>query len=154
MGMAKLKEKSIFNLSKILNFILIVIIVLFVGTVVFFIFRLNSNAKTALRDAKNVLLAIYTTDIEMYGENSCVYDPLSRDGLQDGVEESVARLMSPPGDYSITAYSYKKHEVTGLEYRWGRYIVTYSKKGENIKWDVDYLLNVYKYDENNVKLDD
>ena len=152
--MSKKNEKSIFNLSKILNFILIVAVALIVGTVVFFIFRLNSHAKMALRDAKNVVLALYTTDIEYYSKDKSVYDPLSRDGLEDGVEEAVETLMEPMGEYSITSYDYKKHEVTGLEYRWGRYLVSYYKKGDKIKWDVDYMLSVYTYDENKVKIDE
>ena len=145
--MAKKNEKSILNLSKILNFILIVAVVLIIGTVVFFLVHLGVNAKKALRDAKNVVIALSTTDIEMYAKDKSVYDPLAKDGLEDGVEEAVEKLMSPMGDYSITSYSYKRHEITGLDYRWGRYIVTYKKKGDAIRWDVDYLLHIYSFDE-------
>ncbi len=145
MVIAKEKEKSKINVSKIVMIILIAVIALVVGAAVFLAFRTYSRAKDALRDAKNIVLALYTTDIEKYGSGGCVYDATARDGLSDGVEESVERLMDPKGTYAITSYSYKKHEVTGLSYRWDNYLVTYVKNGDSVTWDVDYLFNVYNY---------
>ena len=53
----------------------------------------------------------------------------------------------------IVIYSKSEHELTGMTYRKGHYIVMFSKDGDNIRWDVDYLLNVYDYNEFDVKLE-
>lgn len=86
----------------------------------------------------------------MYAKKLSVYNPNNPNNLEEGVEELVNQIYTPSGTYKITSYSTKKHEVTGLVYEKGNYVVTYEKIGDTIYWDVDYRLNVYHYDDESV----
>ena len=147
------KEKSIFNWRKIFIGFCIVIAALAIGAAVFFVFKLHVDAKAALRDAKNVRMALRSADIEMYAKNMTIYNPQRKNGIEAGVKEKVEQIFAPEGTYTINSYNKKEHELTGLTYRKGHYIVTFNKSGDKIRWKVDYLFNVYTYDEFDVKLE-
>ncbi|MCR5213428.1 MAG: hypothetical protein K6E10_03360 [Eubacterium sp.] len=147
------QDKSKLAFGKVAKIILIVIIALILGAAIFTFFKIRVDAKAALRDAKNVRMALRSADIEMYGMSKTIYNPSRKNGLEEGVKEKVEKLFVPEGRYSITAYDAKEHELTGLTYRKDNYIVYFSKNGENIKWEVNYIFNVYTYDESDVITD-
>lgn len=48
----------------------------------------------------------------------------------------------------LLSYNRKNRQVTGFVYTQGTYRVTYScDKDAREHWDVDYIFNVYKFDE-------
>ena len=147
------KEKSIFNVKKIFIGFCIVIAALIVGAAVFFVSKIYIDGKSTLREAKNVRMALRSADIEMYANNMTIYNPQRKNGVEAGVKEKVEQFFVPEGSYAITSYNKSKHELTGLTYRKGHYIVTFNKSGDNIRWKVDYLFNIYTYDEFDVKLE-
>lgn len=140
------------NIAGIIRIVLIVIAALLLCLGVFFFFKIRIEAKQTLREAKNVRMALRTTDIEMYAHESCIYDPTKPYGLAEGVKDKVDALMEPEGRYMITAYNYKKHELTGLTYRKGHCYVVFSKEGDSISWDVTYMMRVYHFDEEDTKI--
>lgn len=140
------------NLAAVLRVALIVIAVVLLCLGTFFFFKIRIEAKNTLREAKNVRMALRTTDIEMYAHETSVYDPTKVNGLADGVKEKVDSLMEPEGRYAITSYSFKKHEVTGMTYRKGNYYVVFTKEGDGITWDVTYLMHIYHFDEEDTKI--
>ena len=87
------------NLGKVIKFILIAVGLFIIGIAVFMFFRIRSNAKDALRDAKNVYLALYTTDIEYYAQGKTIYDHSKPDGMAEGVKEKVEMLADSDGKY-------------------------------------------------------
>ena len=145
------KDRKI-SIAGVARIALIVIGVAIIGLAVFFFFKIRIESKNALREAKNVRMALRTTDIEMYARESCVYDPTNVNGLADGVKDKVDALMQPEGKYAITSYSYKRHEMTGMTYRKGHYYVVFSKEGDGISWDVTYLMRIYHFDEEDTKI--
>lgn len=148
------KEKSIFNVKKIVKVFCIIFAVLVVGAVVVFAVKLQIDGRNALREAKNVRLALRSADIEMYAKSMSIYNPQRKNGIEAGVKGKVEQIYAPEGTYAITSYDKSKHELTGMTYRKGHYIVTFVKTDERIIWDVDYLLNIYTYDDFDVKLED
>lgn len=132
------------NLGKAIKFILIAAGLFVIGIAVFTFFKVHSNAKNALRDAKNVYLALYTTDIEYYAQGKTIYDHSQADGLAEGVKEKVKRLADSDGAYIITSYSKRNREITGMQYRSGHYLVTFTKKDGREIWTVDYSLRIYR----------
>ena len=136
--------KDRINLGKAIKFILIAVGIFIIGIGVFMFFRIRANAKTALREAKNVYLALYTTDIEYYAQGKSIYDHSKPDGIADGVKEVVNRLADADGKYIITSYNVRKREVTGLQYRSGHYLVTFTKKDGEEVWTVDYSMRLYR----------
>lgn len=148
------KEKSIFNVKKIFKVFCIIVAVLVIGAVVVFAVKLQIDGRDALREAKNVRLALRSADIEMYAKSMSIYNPQRKNGIEAGVKGKVEQIYTPEGTYAITSYDKSKHELTGMTYRKGHYIVTFVKTDERIVWDVDYLLNIYRYDDFDVKLED
>ena len=144
--MSKEQEKSAIKWGKIFKFFIIIVAALIIGMVVFFAFKIHIDAKAALRDAKNIRLALRTADIEMYAKDKTVYNPSAADGIEVGVKAKVEQIVQSEGRYRITNYSYRTHEVTGMIYERGDYRVTFIKDGDNIYWDVDYIFNVYHFD--------
>ena len=139
-----------FTLGSVLRIILIVFVVLFVGTCLFLIAKIRIDADSALRNAKNIRMSLRSADIEMYAQGKTIYNPSKKNGLEDGVKEKVEQFAEAKGTYTITSYNMKEHELTGMTYRQGNYVVYFSKNGENITWDVNFLMNVYHFDESDV----
>ena len=74
-----------------LKFALILAVLVFVLLAGFFVFKVHSEGRMALREAKNIRLALATADIEMYGRGKTIYSPEMHDGLEEGVMEAVER---------------------------------------------------------------
>ena len=148
-------EQDIASLAvrKLGKILLIVLIGLIVGAAVFTFFKIRVDAKAALRDAKNVRMALRSVDVEMYAISKSIYNPLEKNGLEEGVKEKADRIYAADGNYSITSYDNNHHELTGMTYRTGNFVVYFSKTGDNIRWNVNYILNVYTYDESDVIVD-
>ena len=147
------KEQNRVTVTKIAKVILIVLVAFIVCGTVFCAFKLQIDGRSALREAKNIRLALRTADIEMYAKGQTIFNVSRKNGLEAGVQEKVEQIVVPEGRYSITSYDKKSHEMTGMTYRVGHYIVMFKKDGENIKWDVDYVMNIYEYSEFDVKLE-
>ncbi len=147
------QERARLSVEKVAKVLLIILIAFIVGAAVFTFFKIRVDAKATLRDAKNVRMALRSADIEMYAKSKTIYNPLKKNGLEVGVKEKVEQYITPDGIYSITSYDYSKHELTGMTYRDGHYVVYFSKNADKIKWEVNYIMNVYTYDESDVIVD-
>ncbi len=141
------QEKSKINIAFIARIILVLLLALIVGLSVFTFIRIRIGAKDALREAKNVRMSLRSADIEMYASGKSVYNPARRNGIEAGAKEKAEQIFIPIGEYRITSYDSKKHELTGLEYEVGNYVVTFGKDGDAVSWDVDFVLRVYSYDD-------
>ena len=141
------------RLHRILKIVGIILAALIIGAVVFTVFKIKSDAKEVLREAKNTRMALRSADIEMYAKGKSVFNPSNVNGIEDGVDTLVERIFTPGGEYCITGYDPVKHEITGMTYEKGHYFVTFQLKGEAIYWDVDYRLNVYHFDDDDVIVD-
>ena len=141
------QEKSRLSTILILKVILFSVIALVIGTCLVFFVKLKIDGRRALRHAKNVRLSLSSADIEMYGKGKCVYNPLNDNGLEEGAAEKAASIYEPDGEYTITSYDYEKHEITGMTYEEGDYLVTFWNDADGITWLVDYNLNIYTYEE-------
>lgn len=147
------EELSRLRIIKFAKVLLIVVVALILGVAIFTFFRIRVNAKRALREAKDIRMALRSADIEMYAESKSIYNPERKNGIEDTVEEKVNSLVEVDGQYRITSYSKKNHELTGMTYRKGDYFVTFKKSGDNLEWKVDYLFNVYIFYEDDVAVD-
>ncbi len=139
--------------QKILKIVGIILAALVIGAVIFTVFKIRSDAKEVLREAKNTRMALRSADIEMYAKGKSVFNPSNLNGIEDGVDTLVERIFTPGGEYCITGYDPVKHEITGMTYEKGHYFVTFQLKGEAIYWDVDYRFNVYHFDDDDVIVD-
>ncbi len=141
------EEQSRQRIHKLFKIIGIILAALIIGAAVFFVFKLKSDAKAVLREAKNTRMALRSADIEMYARGKSVFNPSNTNGIEDGVTGVVNQIYTPEGVYKITGYNAKRHEITGMTYEKGHFLVTFQMKGEAIYWDVDYRMNVYHFDD-------
>ena len=148
--MRKQEEESFFKWGKILKIAGIILAALIIGAAVFFVFKVRSNAKEALREAKNTRVALLSADIEMYAQKKSIFNPANENGIEDGVEGRVDQIYKPGGTYKITGYDPSTHELTGMIYVKGNYVVTFELRGGAKYWDVDYRMNVYHYDDDDI----
>ena len=138
------------SIRKVAKWIAIVWRTVIVGASVFMFFKIRANAKAALREAKNIRVALRSADIEMYGEKKTIYNPYKPYGLEDGTVEKDNELIDVKGIYRITSYDNKLHELTGMTYTKDGYFVTFTKANGKVKWTVDYRMNVYTFDDDDV----
>ena len=132
---------------KAFKILLVVVLATFVVLSIYMVWRVRRNADKVLREAKNVRMALSSADVEMYASGKTIYNPHSKNGLEDGVKEKVDSLVESKGTYSVTSYNSTEHELTGMTYREGNYIVYFSRNGDDISWNVNMIINVYHYDE-------
>ena len=137
-------------MHKLFKIIGITVAALIIGAAVFFVFKLQADAKAVLREAKNTRMALQSADIEMYAKGKSVFNPSNENGIENGVTGLVNQIYKPEGTYRSTGYDAKRHEVTGMTYENGHFLVTYQLKGDAIYWDVDYRMNVYHYDDDDI----
>jgi hypothetical protein len=139
--------KSKFNIVNTVKIILIAIGILMIITALAAFIKLKAGARVALRDAKDVQMALETRDVEMYASGKTIYNPQKAYGIEDGVKEKVEEIAFVEGKYYVTSYNLASREITGFKYRVGNYVVYYNKSNDKVKWDVDYILRVYTFED-------
>ncbi len=65
MGLGGTMDLARLSLGKVAKIIAIIVVILIVGVAAFFVFKIRINAKTALREAKNIRVALRSADIEI-----------------------------------------------------------------------------------------
>ncbi|MBR3306841.1 MAG: hypothetical protein IKI75_06275 [Lachnospiraceae bacterium] len=133
------------SMDFVFRFLLIVAVVALLVTAAFYVFHVHSRARFALREAKNVRLALATADIEMYPTGGCIYAPEKRNGLADGVMEKVKRYAGVSEGVTLLDYDKKNREILRFTYRTENYLVSYDHEGEDGGWRVDLLTRIFVY---------
>ncbi len=140
------KGKTRALIQKMLKIFLIAFGILVVAAIAFTFFKIDTDGRHALREAKNVKLALRTIDIEYYGKGSTVYNPESMNGLSPGVIEEVRKLMpSSEGEVTILSYDKKKREITGLLYITGHYQIIYLEDKDKTEWSINYMWQIANF---------
>ena len=141
------RKESGISFGRILKILLIIMGVLIICTAVFFWFYIHKNAKLALRDAKNVYMALNSVEIEYYAQGKSIYDPKKYNGLADGVLKKVQDLVENEGTFRILSYDEKSHQILVLQYRLGYYQINYDDSPTETVWEVNYMFNVYRFED-------
>jgi hypothetical protein len=133
--------------SRLLKRVLLVaVILLIIGVPVFFWFRLKTEGRLALREAKNIKLAFETLSVEYYGLGLSIYDSSSASGLTAGVKERLSSAVDADFEVLATGYNSSTRTITAFDYTNQNYMVRYSydeEKGDT--WKVYYKYLVYDY---------
>ena len=126
--------------------IMIAVMLLMVGFGTFYMVRMFAGGRVALREAKNIRLAMVSADIEAYGVGRSIYAPERAEGLSPGTHDKIAYLTDINGELRLTDYKKSEHLITGFTYKKSRYLVTFfvDEQGEE-NWKVDYLLPIMDY---------
>lgn len=132
--------------NRIRTVVILLLAALVIGGAAFTYFHITTEARMALREGKNVKLALDMLDIEYYGENTSVYDPAGQDGLKSGVEERVYGIAEQSGRMEILSYDRAEHKILYMVYETGPYRVLYQYDAtDGDRWKVEYLITIFDY---------
>lgn len=146
MEYSTLDEYSKIRKRKVRNAIIIFIIVIILAAVCFSGFKISYGGHFALREAKNIKLALQTLDVEYYGVKKSVYNPYKENGLEDGVKKRLSEAVtSEDFKVQIIKYDIKAREVKEFEYESGVYRVTYRCDDNIEKWKIDFCVTIQQY---------
>ena len=125
--------------------IICIVVIAIACAVAFTLFRIHSQGRFALREGKNIRLALITTDIELYPAGATIYAPERAGGLAPGVLDNVKKFADVNGIVNLISYDRTKREIRQLTYNTGRYLVTFTSDGTKEYWTVDYLWKILDY---------
>ena len=119
-------------------------LVILLGIAVYSYASLSAASKQALREAKDVRMAMKLAAIESYADSVSFYMPTASDGLQEGAADKIKRLSKREGTVTLTAWDSKKNDPLSFTYRIGHYVVYFAKDTETDedRWEVYYNLRV------------
>lgn len=128
---------------RIRNIFLIIFFILVICAVAFISFKINTETKTALREAKNVKLAFDMLTVEYYGRGKYIYDPTKPGGMAQSVYERICEISDTTPYIRITGYDIKKREVTEFVYENNGYRVMYYEDGDvGERWSIDKIVHL------------
>lgn len=136
------RAKQIFRAVK--NILLIILIIIVIIVPAFIYFKLSTEARMALREAKNVKLTIEMLDVTYYAKGTTVYAPEMKYGLRNGVAGDVKKILELDENAAFELLSYDKSDrvIREMTYSNNAYIVRYEKKDSGNRWRVSYLLPI------------
>lgn len=139
-------EKKI-KIKKIRNVLVFLLLILLLGIPVFGFFHIKTEARLAVREAKNVKIRLAMLDIEAYSKNETIFNPSAANGLAKGLEEQIQEFLELDCDIVLTAYDKKERFVKGFTYKRDNFQVEYTyddEKGDI--WEVKYMVKILTYD--------
>lgn len=140
-GLKRIKKRHV------IMTVIVLLVVLVISIPVFLYFKFTTESRMALREAKNVKLALNMLDIEYYAKGKTVYNPNNINGLTDGVMQEVSDVLEHDCSLAITSYDKKERKVLGFVYNYEHYQVVYRfDKDKGDTWKVSYILNILDYD--------
>ncbi len=126
------------------------LVVLLCGFAAWFYLTASVASKKALREAKDVRMAMKMLAIESYSNGKSLYDPKSANGLVEGGAERLAQLSEADGQVILTGWDAKESDAISFRYIKGNYVVNFQKTGDtgengengeagydgNVSWEV------------------
>ncbi len=114
--------------------------------VVFFCLRVNADARVALREAKDVNVALKMKAIEKYGLGGTVNSSTSMNGMSKGVEEEVLAMAHADGKITLQSWDEEAREPLAFTYQKDKFIILYNKDEEgHVSWTGYYTFKVIGY---------
>ncbi len=133
-------------IRRVLAYIGIILAIITVFTIAFRQFKIYSNARLALREAKNLKLSLETVNLEYYGIGLSIYDDSAEGNIRKGVLTHVEKLQgSINGSVKITGYDSSKRTINSFEYENDNYIVRFTRNGEKDVWQVCLIKELLTY---------
>ena len=123
------------------------LIVAVILCVVFFWFRINSGTRQAMREARDIRIAMKMKAIEQYGLGGVLYQPTSRNGMAPGMEEEILEMSEADGEIVLQAWDTENNEPAAFTFQKDRYIIIFKEKDDGSAiWDGFYTLKLLEYD--------
>lgn len=125
----------------------IAVITAVVLCVVFFWLRINSGTRQAMRQARDVRIAMKMKAVEQYGLGGVLFQPASRNGMAQGMEEEILNMAEAEGDIVLQAWDSEKNEPAAFTFQKDRYIIIFKMKEDGSAiWTGYYTFKLLEYE--------
>lgn len=115
--------------------------------VVFFWLGINSGARQALREARDIRIAFKMKAVEQYGIGDAVYRPSAKNGLVPGMEEQILELADADGEITLQSWDVSQNEASAFTFRKDRFFVVFKLQEDGTgKWDCYYSVRLISYE--------
>ncbi len=124
------------------------LVVLLCGFAAWFYLTASVASRKALREAKDVRMAMKMLAIESYSNGTSLYDPKRPDGLIKGGAERLAQLSEADGQVFLTGWDAKESDALSFRYVKGNYVVIFQNNTEDddLSWEVYLQLRVTDFE--------
>lgn len=126
---ATVKEKE-FLVKKARGYVILLVVFLTMICVI----QINKNTITTrhtLSEAKNAEFALRVLATEYYGMDRSIYDPLTPDGLAEGVGQVVAELSGAEGELVLGSWDAARRAPRSFTYTKDKIVVTFHYEEES-----------------------
>lgn len=105
---------------------LLVVLITIVFLLVVTYYRFTITTRHTLSEAKNIEFALRVLATEYYGMDQPIYDPLTPDGLAEGVGQVVAELSGAEGELVLGSWDAARRAPRSFIYTKEKTVVTYN----------------------------
>ena len=131
---------------RIMIYIGVILALAIIATFVFHQFKIYSNARLKLREAKNIKMSLEMINTEYYALGLSIYDEKAEGNIRKGAYTHMEKLQGElEGTVKLTGYDSAKRQITGLEYETKDYIVRYTRIGEEGEWKICLIKELLTY---------
>lgn len=93
----------------------------------------------ALAESKNAELALRLLAYDYYGKDQHIYNPLTPDGLAEGVAEEVREMSGAEGTLILGSWDAARQAPRSFTYITGKFVVVYNyDEQEESRWKLCY----------------
>ena len=117
------------NIAEVFRIVVITLVVFVCLAILILWFAIDSGARRAYKEARDVRKALRAVGTEYYGEASSIYDPHSSTGLAEGAAERIATLSQRNGEVTLYEWDAETNGPVSFEYHTGLYRVVYTDTG-------------------------
>ena len=142
------------SLADVFKIIVISVIVFALLSFLVLWFVIDSGARQAYKEARDVRKALRAVGTEYYGSMSSIYDPNNANGMTEGAAEKVAYMSQRKGTVTLYEWNSVDNGPVSFEYQTGLYRVVYKDSGNSSgistgvegEFKVYYSLELLKYE--------
>lgn len=136
-----------YNRSIVTTLVTAAIIVAVILCVVFFWFRINSGTRQAMREAKDIRIAMKMKAVEQYGLGGTLFQPAVRNGMAKDMEEEILKMAEADGDIELQAWDSENNEPAAFTFYKDRYIIIFKTDSDGSPvWTGYYTLKLLEYE--------
>lgn len=99
----------------------------------------RSQISSVLQETKNAELALHLLAYDYYGKDQHIYNPLTPDGLAEGVAEEVREMSGAEGTLILGSWDAARQAPRSFTYITGKFVVVYNyDEQEESRWKLCY----------------
>lgn len=122
------------------TYLMCIVILVCLGYIIFVkIYLFRVNYRHTLAESKNTELALRLLAYDCYCRDQQIYDPLTPDGLAEGVAERIHEMSGAEGTLILGSWDASRQAARSFTYITGKFVVIYNyDEEEQSRWKLCY----------------